>query len=68
MLGPPRGIGVEALEQRHALREHVMVIGRRGEQRTDRDVDAARFVVRVLPVTQIGLVNDLGEPHEATVS
>ena len=30
-----------------------MVVGRRGEERTDRDVDAARFLVRVLAVPEV---------------
>jgi len=33
------------------LRKDLLVVGRRGEQRADGDVDATRFLVRVLPVT-----------------
>src|SRR5437867_1429487 len=68
MLGPPRRRGVEALEQRHALRQNLLVVGRRGEQRTDGDVDTPRLLVSVFPVPQVGLVDDLGEPGQAAVA
>jgi hypothetical protein len=50
------------------LREDLVVVGRRGEQRADCDVYAARFLVRILPVSQVSLVNDLGQPHETAVA
>src|SRR5881296_2732149 len=68
MSGLPRRRGVEALEQRHALRENLVVVGRRGEQRTDGDVDAAGFLVRVFPITQVRLVDDLGQAGQAAVA
>ena len=45
-----------------------MVVGRRGEERTDRDVDAARFLVRVLAVSEVRLVDDLGQPGQAAIT
>src|SRR5690242_15113913 len=58
---------VEALEQRHALREHLVVVARRGQQGADGHVDAARLLVRILAVAQVRLVHDLGEMDQAPV-
>jgi hypothetical protein len=66
--GLPRRRRVQAFEQGHAVGEHLVVVGRRGEQRSDRHVDAAGFFVRVLAVAKVGLVNDLGEPGEPAIA
>src|SRR5262245_38138646 len=68
MLGPPRGGGVEAFEQRHALGEDLLIVGRRGQQRAHGNVDAASFLVGILPVTQVRFVHDFGQPREAPIA
>src|SRR5262245_58463140 len=68
MLGPPGGRGIESLEERHPLSEHLLIVGGGGEQRTDGDVDAPRLLVRIFAVPQVGLVDHLGQPDEATVA
>src|ERR1043166_767154 len=45
-----RGRRVQPLEQRHALGEYLVVVGRGGQQRADGHVDAARLLVRILAV------------------
>src|ERR1043166_2780339 len=55
----PRRGGVQPFEERHALPEDVMVVGRGGQQRADGHVDAAGLFVRVLAVAQVGLVHHL---------
>src|SRR4029450_14053519 len=57
----PRGGCVEPLEQRQALRQHLVVIGRRGQERPDRHVDAPGLLVRVLALPKIRLWNALRE-------
>src|SRR5262249_2128004 len=65
---PPRRRGVQPLEQRHALGEHLMVVRRGRKQRADRHVDAARLLVWELAVPQIRLVHDFSEAREAAIS
>src|SRR5262245_33036194 len=67
-LGPPGRRGVEPLAERHALREHLVVIGRRREERTDGDVDPARLLVRILAVAQVRLVHEFAEAYQAAVA
>src|SRR5262245_54812677 len=43
----PRGRRVESLEERHALREDLLVVGRGGEERPDRHVDTAGLLVGI---------------------
>jgi len=45
-----------------------VVVGRRGEQRADRHVDAARFLVRILTVAKVRFVDHLGQASEAAVA
>src|SRR5437867_1130038 len=66
--GLARGGRVQPLEQRHAVGQDLVVVGGGGEQRADRDVDPARFLVRVLPVPQIRLVDDLRQARETPVA
>src|SRR5437867_3607491 len=68
MSGLPRRRRVQAFEQCHAVGEHLMVIGHRGEQRPDRDVNSARFLMGILAVAQVSLVNDLSEPDQPAVA
>src|SRR2546427_2013338 len=56
---------VEAVEQRHAVGEHVLIVLENGEQAADGEVHAARLVTMELLVAQVDLVDDLrqlGEP------
>src|SRR5438094_9234612 len=64
---PPRSRGIEPFEQGHPLRENLVIIGGRGEQRAHRDIDAARLLARILPVTQICLVHDFRQPDEPPI-
>src|SRR4029453_6107039 len=59
---------VEPLEQREAIGQHLMVVGRCREEGTDRDVDAARFLVRVLAVSKGGPVARLGQSGEEAIT
>src|SRR5215471_7208839 len=58
---------VEAVEQRHAALEQVVVVRRGLCQRPDGQIDAGRLVACELAVVQIRLVNDLGDELHAPV-
>src|SRR5262245_30514143 len=62
------GGGVQALEQRHALGQHLVIVGGSREQGPDRHVDAAGLLVRVLAVAKIRFVNELGQAGEPAVA
>src|SRR5262245_14930685 len=58
---------VEAVEERHAALEQVVIVRGGLGQRPDGQVDAGRLVARELAVVQIRLVDDLGDELHAPV-
>src|SRR5262249_45552275 len=64
---PPGGRRVQPLDEGHTLRQHLVIVGRRRQESADGDVDAPRLLVRVLAVTEIGLVHHLGESDQTAI-
>src|SRR5262249_34438876 len=60
--------GIQAFEERHPLGEHLVVVGRGGQERADGDVDPPRLLVRVLAVPEVRLVHDLSQPGQAPIA
>src|SRR5687767_8805546 len=67
VLPPPRRARIEPFEERDAMGQYPLVIGIRGEEPPDRDVDPARLLARELAVSQIGFMHDLGETPKPTI-
>src|SRR5262249_1831573 len=58
---------VQPVEDRHTLRQELVIVRRRLGERPDGQVDAGRLVSGELAVAQVGLVHDLGDELHASI-